>query len=126
MPYSQGFLALATPLFCCALANAQVTLPSLFSDHAVLQREPPIHVWGEATAGESIEVRFHSQKANAIADTLGHWELWLKPETAGGPFTLSAQGGGEPQAIERTDILVGDVWIASGQSNMEFPLAGFN
>lgn len=118
-------LLLPAALLCAAASQAQVTLPSLFSDHAVLQREAPIHVWGQASAGEQVEVRFHNQKMSATADAVGYWELWLKPEAAGGPYTLAAQGAGEPQAVERTDILVGDVWIASGQSNMEFPLSGF-
>ncbi|HEY4356177.1 MAG TPA: sialate O-acetylesterase [Acidobacteriaceae bacterium] len=119
-------LIVPAALLCAASLQAQVTLPSLFSDHAVLQREAPIHIWGQATGGEQVEVRFHNQKAAAVADTVGYWELWLKPEPAGGPYKLAAQGAGEPQAVERTDILVGDVWVASGQSNMEFPLKGFN
>lgn len=118
-------LALPIALLSATALHAQVTLPSLFSDHAVLQREKPIHVWGQASNGEQVEVRFHNQKASAVADAFGYWELWLKPETAGGPYTLAAQGAGERQPVERTDILVGDVWIASGQSNMEFPLKGF-
>lgn len=108
-----------------AAAQSQLSLPSLFSDHVVLQREKPIHVWGEAAPAEAVEVRFHDQKLTATADALGYWQLWLAPERAGGPYTLTVHGAPNSTPINRTDILVGDVWIASGQSNMEMPLTGF-
>jgi sialate O-acetylesterase len=119
-------------LFCtvCTLAlpfraTAAVQLPNLFSDHAVVQRDRPVRIWGSARAGEMVTVRFHDQTVTAESDPFGNWEVWLKPEPAGGPYTLGVSSGSSTTAIERKDILVGDVWLASGQSNMEFPLAGF-
>jgi sialate O-acetylesterase len=106
-----------------ASALAEVRLPSVLSDHAVLQRQRPIHVWGMATPGARLTATFHSQKAMAEADPLGKWSLYLQPESAGGPYALSITGDGAEKTV--SDLLVGDVWIASGQSNMEMPLAGF-
>ncbi len=107
----------------CSVSRADVRLPSVISDHAVLQRGRPIHVWGWAAPGAHLQAHFHQQTVVADADVLGEWSLWLAPEAAGGPYTLSITGDG-PAATVR-DILVGDVWFASGQSNMEMPLSGF-
>lgn len=108
-------------------AAAEIRLPHLFSDHTLLQREAPIHIWGWSQPEEEITVRFHAQTRSAEANAEGEWSLWLMPEQAGGPYTLTAQGssGGADSAVTLSDILVGDVWVASGQSNMEFPLKGF-
>lgn len=105
-------------------------MPHLFSDHAVLQRNAPIHVWGWSDADEGITVSFHEQKLTTTANRYGEWSLWLQPEAAGGPYTMSVTGSagsaGDPaKAITISDLLVGDVWVASGQSNMEIPLRGF-
>jgi sialate O-acetylesterase len=123
--FFRNTISLLMSLACSTGLYAEVRLPALFSDHAVLQRGQPIHVWGEASPNEAVVVRFHGQSVSGEADNLGHWEVWLKPESAGGPFTLSVQGAQDSKPLERSDILVGDVWLASGQSNMEFPLAGF-
>ncbi|WP_158751983.1 sialate O-acetylesterase [Acidobacterium sp. S8] len=106
--------------------NAEVRLPNVLSSHAVLQRNAPIHIWGWSDPGETITVRFHDQTRTATATDLGKWSLWLAPEQAGGPYTLTAQGSGDSAAaVTLSDILIGDVWVASGQSNMEMPLSGF-
>jgi sialate O-acetylesterase len=102
--------------------EAEVRLASVISDHAVLQRDAPIHLWGEASPEEKITVHFHDQSVSTTASQLGQWESWLMPEPAGGPFALTVRGSSE---LTRSDLLVGDVWFASGQSNMEMPLAGF-
>ena len=112
----------AALLFLAAAAQAEVKLPNLLSDHAVLQRDMPIHIWGHADPGEQVAVSLHGQKQSATTDRLGRWSLYLRPEPAGGPYTLTVQGS---NTITLNDILVGDVWFASGQSNMEFPLKGF-
>ena len=117
-------------LLICALtfplsAVAAVQLSNLFSDHAVVQRDRPARVWGWGQPGENVTVRFHGQSVAAQTDPSGYWEVWLRPESAGGPYTLEVTGDATPSPLQRKDILVGDVWIASGQSNMEFPLAGF-
>lgn len=104
-------------------AVSEIRLPKMISDHAVLQRERPIHLWGWATPGAHVVAHFHDQSVAADVDALGKWSLYLKPETAGGPYVLSVTGDGADKTV--TDLLVGDVWLASGQSNMEMPLAGF-
>ena len=102
--------------------RAEVQLASVITDHAVLQRDVPIHLWGEASPAEQLTVAFHDQSVRVAASRLGLWEAWLKPEPAGGPFALKVRGSSE---LTRSDLLVGDVWFASGQSNMEMPLGGF-
>jgi sialate O-acetylesterase len=104
-------------------ASAEVRLPHIFSDHAVLQRDRPIHVWGWSTPNAHLLAHFHQQQVATIADARGAWSLSLQPETAGGPYLLTITGDGADVTVN--DLLVGDVWIASGQSNMEFPLQGF-
>jgi sialate O-acetylesterase len=116
-----GFLTLVICLVSTSL-QAELRLTSVITDHAVFQRNVPIHLWGEASPGEKISVAFHDQSIATAATGLGLWEAWLKPEPAGGPFTLTIHGSSE---LTRSDLLVGDVWFASGQSNMEMPLAGF-
>ena len=117
-----------------AAASAQVTLPRVLSDHMVIERDLPVHVWGKAAPGEQVKVTFRGETRTAAADPIGHWSVYLKPGAAGGPFEMTVQGApvegangtadaGAPQSIVIHDILVGDIWLASGQSNMEFPLS---
>lgn len=101
-------------------ARAEVTLPKIFSSHMVLQRDMPIHIWGTATPGEQVNVSFHGSSSAVAADKAGRWSTYLAPQPAGGPFTLTVN------AVKLDDILLGDLWFASGQSNMEMPLAGFS
>lgn len=98
-------------------------LPKVLSDHMVIQRNLPVHVWGRATPGEQVTVTFRNETKTVTTGPLGHWDAYLKPGAAGGPFemTVSAAGAAASPAVIR-DILVGDLWIASGQSNMEFPM----
>jgi sialate O-acetylesterase len=117
--YVAALLALL-PL--CRSACAEIRLPHLFTDHAVLQRDRPLRVWGWAAPGANLTVHFHAQTLQAAADTFGAWSVTLQPETSGGPYVLTVDGDGH---AEVKDILMGDVWIASGQSNMEIPLKGF-
>ncbi len=97
-------------------------LPKILSNHAVLQRDQPIHIWGWAEPGETVTVSFNGASQTTAADRLGAWSVYLPPQTAGGPFQLTIAGTNK---IVLDDILLGDVWFASGQSNMEMPLAGF-
>ena len=96
---------------------AHVKLPKIFGDHMVLQRNKTIPVWGWADANEKITVKFNHQIKDTRADKSGHWMIRLDNESAGGPYQLQITG---KNAIIFTDILVGEVWICSGQSNMEF------
>jgi sialate O-acetylesterase len=97
--------------------QASVSLPKIFSDNMVLQREMPIAIWGWAAPGEKVEVSFNKQKQSVVSDSGGKWMLKLKPEKAGGPFELSVRG---ENTIVLKNVLVGEVWLCSGQSNMEW------
>lgn len=112
-------LLLLSALVLVPYLRADVTLPALFSDGMVVQRNLPIHVWGMATPGENVTVTLGQNSQSASADRLGHWHVYLPPRGAGGPFEVTAHGA---NTIVLRDVLVGDVWIASGQSNMEFPM----
>src|SRR5271170_3132673 len=103
--------------------QAEVSLPKFFSSHMVLQRDMPIHVWGSATPGESITATFHDLTNTATTDATGRWSIYLPAQPAGGPYTLTVRG---TNTITYDDILLGDLWFASGQSNMEMPLSGFD
>ena len=118
-----SLLTLLCLLTYCRRGAAEVRLPHALSDHAVLQRDRPIHLWGWTSPGARLTAHFHGQDVAAIADPLGKWSLYLKPEAAGGPYVLAISGDGPEKRVD--DLLVGDVWIASGQSNMEMPLNGF-
>lgn len=99
-------------------AWAEVSLPKFFSDHAVLQREAPIPVWGWAAPGEKVSVQLGDQAAvTATAGADGTWKIALAKSSAGGPFVLVVKGTNE---IRLNDILIGEVWLCSGQSNMEW------
>jgi sialate O-acetylesterase len=110
-------------ILCSSLLNAEVRLPHVLSSHMVVQRGQPIHIWGWASPGSQVAVTFENAHATAIADDLKHWSVYLPPMSAGGPYSLTVEGDGGKITLE--DVLVGDVWIASGQSNMEMPLRGF-
>jgi len=117
---------LTTLVFGTAIsASAEIRMPNVISDHAVLQRDRPIHIWGWASFGSKVTVSFHQQTAATVVDRLGAWSIWLHPETAGGPYSLMVKGEGTDGSKTISDLLIGDVWLASGQSNMEFPLSGF-
>lgn len=106
----------------CALTNvlsAQIKLPHIFGDNMVLQREKPIAVWGCAKAKEKVTIKFHDQTKTTVADKAGKWSVKLDAEKAGGPYTLIVSG---KNSVTLTNILVGEVWICSGQSNMEWPV----
>lgn len=105
-----------------ALLRAEVRLPQFLSDHMVLQRDAPIHLWGWAEPGEPVTVRLQTESRSTTADALGRWSIFLSPQAAGGPYALTIQA---TNTLALNDILIGDLWLASGQSNMEMPLAGF-
>lgn len=113
---------LAFALLLAGLPSAQaVELPRIFADGMVLQREQPIPVWGRATPGATVRVLFDGDAASAVADANGDWQLRLPAHAAGGPLRMRIDDGHAP--VELRDVLVGEVWLASGQSNMEWPLA---
>ena len=111
-------VVLAAVLACMGgTAAADTLLSAPFDDHAVLQRDRPIPVWGQAGPGEQVDVRLGTHRARTRADAHGQWRLQLPALPAGGPYMLEARAGAQVQRLQ--DILVGDVWLCSGQSNME-------
>ncbi|GAG11125.1 unnamed protein product, partial [marine sediment metagenome] len=102
----------------CRQAAANVRLPAVFSDHMVLQQGIKIPVWGWADAGEKVTVTFTNRirQATAVADSNGRWEVRLDPLPACGPHTMTVAG---KNTITVSDILAGEVWVCSGQSNMQ-------
>lgn len=106
-----------------AAAPTALTLATLFTDHAVLQRDMPLPIWGKAAPGDKITVQFADQEKTATADKDGRWSLKLDPLKASSESrTLTVTAG--DNKLTRTDILVGEVWLCSGQSNMGFTLNG--
>lgn len=95
--------------------QAQLRLPKLISDGMVLQRDARLNIWGWASPGEKITVRFQNKTYKTITDTDGKWQVKVPPLPAGGPFTMEIAG---KTKVLLQDILVGDVWFCSGQSNM--------
>jgi len=109
-------------------ATAAVRLPSVIGDHMVLQQKTEAPIWGWASPGERVQVKasWDNTTSAAVADENGHWKLALKTPPAGGPYTIEISGENQ---IVLTDILVGEVWLCSGQSNMQmalnFPKLGY-
>jgi len=102
--------------------HAQLRLPKIFGDSMVLQRNAPIRIWGWASPDEPVAVQFHQQKRSVKANATGDWEAVLAPEPAGGPYQLQVKG---KTTIQLQGILLGDIWVCSGQSNMEMPVSGW-
>lgn len=112
-----------TVLLICFVAMAgvaEVRLPRLVSDGMVLQRDIPVKIWGWASAGETIAVRMGAQQFNTIASADGKWLVTLPAQKAGGPHEMEISGNNR---ITLKNILFGDVWLCSGQSNMETPMS---
>ena len=99
------------------LSEAKVKLPVLVSDGMVLQREQPIKIWGWSDPEEKIELEFLKKKYSTKADKEGNWSIALPATKAGGPYPMKIND------IQLEDILIGDVWLCSGQSNMETPIS---
>jgi sialate O-acetylesterase len=99
--------------------RAEVKCASVFGDHMVLQREASVRFWGTAEPGEQVTVKVGAQTKIAATDAGGKWLISLDPMPAGGPVGVEVQG---KNAVKFQDVLIGDVWVCSGQSNMEFPV----
>ncbi len=99
--------------------TAQVKLARIFSDHMVLQRGVKVPVWGTAASGKRITVEINGMTAGAVTGRDGKWRLWLPAFEAGGPYEMNVSGDGN---VKLTDVLFGEVWFASGQSNMGFTM----
>ncbi|HEY3328645.1 MAG TPA: sialate O-acetylesterase [Capsulimonadaceae bacterium] len=119
-----GLTALLVTLAVPGIGNAAITPGSLFTDNAVLQQKIPVPVWGTADPNEPIVVTINGQTAKTTADDKGAWTVKLKPIPAGGPYTLTITGT-PADTVTLNNILVGEVWICGGQSNMQYPVKGF-
>ncbi|MBO0356648.1 hypothetical protein J0X19_01700 [Hymenobacter sp. BT186] len=107
-------------LLASAPAQADVVLPRILGHNMVLQRNKPLPIWGTATPGEAVTVQFGRQQQRTTTDAAGHWQVTLQPLTASAkPAELVITGR---NTIRLHDILVGEVWLASGQSNMEYTM----
>jgi sialate O-acetylesterase len=112
------WLGLCLLLLVASPAAADPRLPAIFSDHMVLQQQMPLGVWGWAAPNERIEVRLRAQRVATTADRDGRWRVTLAPEAAGGPDELVVAGA--TATTRFTDVLIGEVWVGSGQSNMQW------
>ena len=117
-----SLLPLASILLFASLSEAQLKLPSFFSDHMVFQRGQGIKVWGMAEPGTTIAVSLNGKTAKAKASKKGGWLVSLPAMKEGGPYELEVKAGDEKVVLR--DIYIGEVWIASGQSNMQWPVSG--
>lgn len=108
-------------------AFAQLKLARLFSDHAVLQRQKPLPVWGWAKPNETISVSLAGQTLSTVANTEGEWRVTFSPLEAGGPYKMTVSASRDTlkniDILLVEDILIGEVWLCSGQSNMEWSVA---
>ena len=100
----------------CKPVNGQVRLPRIVRDSMVLQRDATIKIWGWASPNEKVKIDFLKRKYKAVADAKGNWMVILSPMKAGGPFTMEISGSNK---LILHNILIGDVWLCAGQSNME-------
>lgn len=117
---SFGFLVVLVLGIAGMPAVAVVKTPAIFGDHMVLQRNVRAPVWGTANPGEAVTVRIASRKVTTRADANGKWMVRIGPFPAGGPHTVTVSG--EENTLTFQNVMFGEVWVASGQSNMEWPL----
>lgn len=106
-----------------ATSLAEIRLPQIFGSHMVLQREKPIIIWGWAKPGETVTVQLGATTQTANANDRGEWKVVLPAMPAGGPYTLTVSGS---STVTCEDVMLGEVWLCSGQSNMEFGLGRAN
>ena len=113
-------LILCMVVGCLLTADAKITLPQLFQSGMVLQRGKPVPIWGKANAGEQVVVSWQKKQYTVTADASGRWRVDLPKMKAGGPYTLEVKGEGvEGEKLVFEDVMVGDVWLLSGQSNID-------
>lgn len=104
----------------------ELSLPSVFSDHMVLQRERPVPVWGKADPGATVTVEFSGQKKTAVTSDHGKWRVTLDPMTANSsPQMMSVSSSLDTRHLSFSDVLIGEVWFCAGQSNMQMPMKGW-
>lgn len=114
-------LPLLTFMFSFLTANAQLQLAQIFADHMVLQRDKPLPVWGWAKPGTTVTVVLDNVTQSTKTNANGQWKATLRPMDAGGPFVLKVSA--DKTVLEFKDVFIGEVWLCSGQSNMEWPVS---
>jgi len=116
-------------VFCCFVliffqhAFCQIQLPRLISNGMVLQRDAEVKIWGWADTGETLTVHFNGQSHSTCANKDGQWQITLSPLKTGGPYEMDIHGNNR---IVLKNILIGDVWVCSGQSNMALSMDRVN
>jgi sialate O-acetylesterase len=117
-------LILATLLMAVSPVPAELKLPPHFSDHMVLQRDRKVPIWGTAAPGDQVAVKFANQNKRTTADANGKWRVYLDPLTASVESrVMTVSGSTKNDEVRFADVLVGEVWLCSGQSNMDFTVA---
>lgn len=119
LPVIIGSFLLSTGVF------AKVTMPGVFSDNMVLQQKTMARVWGKADAGKTVSITssWNNKTYTTVADADGNWKVKIKTPSYGGPYKVTITDGSDPLVLN--NVLIGEVWVCSGQSNMEMPVAGW-
>lgn len=110
-----AILFYCTAVLGCTIIKAQIKLPRLVRDSMILQRDTKVNIWGWASANEKVELSLNKKKYSTRADAAGNWKIVLPPTKAGGPYTIAITGKNK---LVLSNVLFGDVWLCSGQSNM--------
>ncbi|MCK4750156.1 MAG: 9-O-acetylesterase, partial [Bacteroidales bacterium] len=118
-----GLITAVFFIFTIWQVHADVRLPRLFSDNMMFQRNQPIRVWGEADGNERIQIDFNGMSYKTRANKSGSWNIEIPSMKAGGPFEMTING---KNTVKLSNILIGDIWVCSGQSNMQWPLSKVN
>ena len=115
-------ILIAFVFFLPRFASADISLPKIFSDHMVLQQTSEVTIWGKSSPSQEIEISFNEMMIETVADAEGNWRGIIETPAAGGPYDLEVKSKDGETKVIFTDVMVGEVWICSGQSNMEWPL----
>ena len=120
--FRRAFLSFFGFFLIVCFLSAEIRLPSIIGDNMVLQQDQPLKIWGWADPGEKISVALAGQKGQAVADAQGRWQVTLKPMKSGqGPLRMTVNGT-KSDSVVANNILLGEVWVCSGQSNMEWSM----
>jgi len=114
------YLLYLIPIIVATTTDAKVVLPKIFTNNMVLQRDQEVRIWGWSNKKEKVTIQFNGQTVSTVADRSGKWTVKLNPMKYGGPYEMVVSG--KDNTIQLENILIGDVWLCSGQSNMEWVL----
>jgi sialate O-acetylesterase len=124
MKQNYFILVLFISFFCFHALHAKVKLPSIFSNNMVLQQQSDVPFWGEATPNKTVKITasWNNKTYETVTDALGNWKTKVSTPVYGGPYTVEISDGSK---IKLENVMIGEVWLCSGQSNMQMPLAGW-